>query len=153
MRHASPEMLALDLGTQCGWALLSKGKVVSSTFDMRPSEGELPGVRFLKFEREFLPTFRNVREIWFEKVRRHEGTHAAHIYGGFWAILCAFCAKHDIRLFECEVSQIKQHIIGKGRASKAQIIEAMKNRGFAPGDDNEADALAILSFARKQRSL
>ena len=36
---------------------------------------------------------------------------------------------------------------GKGNASKDEMIGAMRQRGFQPGDDNEADALAILLWA------
>lgn len=152
MRHAAPSILAIDIGTTVGWALLTEGKVVSGRFDMRPAEGEKPGIRFLKFRREFLPNFRSVREVYYEEVRRHEGTHAAHIYGGFWAILCAWCEENTIPYRGVEVAAIKRHVTGKGNANKLAMIEAMRKRGYNPVDDNEADALAILSFARHQRA-
>lgn len=150
-RHAAPSILALDLGTQCGWALLHNGKVVSGTFDMRPSAHERVGVRFIRFRRELLSTFRSVREVYFEEVRRHEGTHAAHIYGGLWAHLLAFCEENNIPYRGVEVAAIKKHVTGKGNASKLAMVDAMRQRGFNPVDDNEADALAILSYARTQR--
>jgi hypothetical protein len=153
MRHANPSILALDLGTKTGWALYSEGEVISSTFDMVPRNGEGVGIRFLRFRREFLNNFKNVREVYFEEVRRHEGTHAAHIYGGLWATLCAWCEENTIPYHGLEVAQIKKHVTGKGNANKAQMVAAMRERGYKPIDDNEADALAILSFARKQRAI
>ena len=36
---------------------------------------------------------------------------------------------------------------GKGNADKQAMIAAVRERGFEPGDDNEADAIAILLWA------
>lgn len=33
---------------------------------------------------------------------------------------------------------------GSGNASKAAVIAAVQRQGFAPKDDNEADAIALL---------
>lgn len=152
MRHAAPSILTIDIGTTLGWALLAEGRVVSGRFDMTPARGESAGVRFLRFRREFLPNFKAVREVYFEEVRRHEGTHAAHIYGGFWAILLSWCEENSIPYRGIEVAAIKKHVTGKGNARKADMVIAMQQRGFDPKDDNEADALAILSYARHLRA-
>ena len=45
------------------------------------------------------------------------------------------------------VGTIKRFIAGKGNADKDAVIAAVRARGFAPADDNEADALAILLWA------
>ena len=42
-------------------------------------------------------------------------------------------------------------ITGKGNADKAAVIDAVRLRGFAPVDDNEADAIAILLWAIETR--
>ena len=44
------------------------------------------------------------------------------------------------------VGTIKRFISGAGNASKDAVIAAVKARGYAPADDNEADAIAILLF-------
>lgn len=153
MRHAAPSILAIDIGTKLGWALLAEGQVRSGTFDMVPRDGEGVGIRFLRFRREFLSNFRGVREVYFEEVRRHEGTHAAHIYGGLWAILCAWCEENAIPYRGVEVSAWKKHIGCKGNAAKPEVMDAIIRRGFEPTGYDEADALGILSYARKQRCL
>jgi Holliday junction resolvasome RuvABC endonuclease subunit len=51
------------------------------------------------------------------------------------------------------VGTIKKHITGKGNADKLAVIKAVQALGFNPKDDNEADALALLSFAMKQESI
>ena len=48
------------------------------------------------------------------------------------------------------IGEIKRFITGHGGASKDAVIAAVKQRGFDPGDDNEADALAILLCAESQ---
>ena len=49
------------------------------------------------------------------------------------------------------VGTIKRHATGKGNAGKDEVIAAMRARGFAPADDNEADALALLDWAMAHR--
>ena len=48
------------------------------------------------------------------------------------------------------VATIKRHATGKGNAGKDAVIAAMRAKGHQPGDDNEADALAILYWALAQ---
>ena len=45
------------------------------------------------------------------------------------------------------VGTIKRHITGKGNADKQEVIAAVRERGFSPADDNEADAIALLLWA------
>jgi Holliday junction resolvasome RuvABC endonuclease subunit len=47
------------------------------------------------------------------------------------------------------VGTIKRHVTGKGNADKEAVIAAVQALGFAPVDDNEADALALLDWALK----
>ena len=150
-RHAASSILALDLGTTTGWALLASGKVVSGTTCFKASRYEGGGMRFLRFRREFLNNFRSVREVWFEEVRRHEGVDAAHVYGGLLATLSAWCEEYSIPYRGVPVGQIKKHITGRGNANKEMVIAAVKAKGFNPADDNEADALAILDFIRTRQ--
>ncbi len=51
------------------------------------------------------------------------------------------------------VGTIKRHATGKGNASKGDVIAAMRARGYAVRDDNEADALALLHWALAQEAV
>lgn len=146
MRHAQPSVLTLDLGTNIGWALLSEGRIVSGTFKTTLHTKEAIGIRFLRFENEFLRQFRGVREVHFEDVCRHEGTHAAHVFGGFWAILNKWSVQYTIPLHAVGVGSWKKEVIGKGNANKEQVMAEMKKRGYAPEGFDESDALAILHY-------
>ena len=58
-------------------------------------------------------------------------------------------AQHCLRrCFGC--GTIKKFITGKGNAGKPAVIAAVQALRHQPEDDNEADALALLHFAREQ---
>lgn len=146
-------ILALDLGTKTGWALYSNDKILSGVqdFSLKLSEKNRQGKRFEKFE-EFLNLMHqtyNINYVFFEKVMQHHKSRAAAaIYSGFWAILINWCEKNNITYEGVSVGTIKRFIAGKGNASKEDVIESVKNRGFTDiKDDNEADALALLLYA------
>lgn len=144
-------ILALDLGTTTGWALMGRdGSIVSGTESFKPHRFEGGGMRFLRFKRwltELKQTSNGIDAVYFEEVRRHLGVDAAHAYGGFMAHLTAWCEHHQIPYQGVPVGTIKKHTTGKGNASKDEMIAAMKALGHSPSDDNEADALALLHYA------
>ena len=146
-----PAMLALDLGTTTGWAMrLSDGTIVSGTMSFRPGRYEGGGMRYLRF-RSWMDELRRqaptLSAVYFEEVRRHAGTDAAHIYGGFLAHLAAWCELRQLPYQGVPVGVIKRHATGKGNADKQAMISAVSSRGFRITDDNEADAVAILLWA------
>jgi hypothetical protein len=144
-------VLALDLGTTTGWALRSEhGRITSGTMAFKPSRFEGGGMRYLRFSSWLSEVARHsngLARIVFEEVRRHAGTDAAHIYGGFLAHLAAWCEEWSIAYEGVPVGTIKRFATGKGNADKAAMIAAVRARGFAPADDNEADAIALLLWA------
>ena len=150
-------LLALDLGTQTGWALRSRdGSIISGSESFRPGRFEGGGMRFLRFKRwltEIKQSVDGIDAVYFEEVRRHAGVDAAHAYGGFMAHLTAWCEHHQIPYQGVPVGTIKKAATGKGNAGKDAMIAAARARGFAPQDDNEADALALLAWAVDQEDV
>lgn len=144
-------VLALDLGTITGWALRSRdGGITSGTQTFRPTRFEGGGMRFLRFRgwlAEVAALSGGITRIAFEEVRRHVSTDSSHAYGGFLATLTAWCEQESIPYEGIPVGTIKRFATGKGNADKAAMIAAMRARGFAPADDNEADAIALLLWA------
>ena len=152
----SGTILALDLGTATGWALRHNGVITSGTQSFKPQRYEGGGMRYLRFARwlnEVLVSVGSIDALYFEEVRRHVGTDAAHVYGGLLAHLTAWCESQDIPYQGVPVGTIKKHATGKGNASKEQMLEAMRAKGYAPADDNEADALALLHWAIEQGAI
>ena len=148
-------ILALDLGTTTGWAFRNlRGRILSGTAHFKPHRFEGGGMRYLRFERWLDETLRlagDVEAIYFEEVRAHAGTDAAHVFGGFLAGLTAWCEEHAIAYQGVAVGTIKRFVAGKGNVDKAAMIAAVRARGFSPADDNEADAIAILLWAIETR--
>jgi Holliday junction resolvasome RuvABC endonuclease subunit len=111
-------------------------------------------MRYLRFRNwlDDLNYNREITSVYFEEVRRHIGTDAAHVYGGFLGTLTAWCEDHKLPYQGVPVSHIKRQVTGKGNASKQEVIEAVRALGYRPKDDNEADALAIIEWVLKGAS-
>lgn len=150
-------LLALDLGTIMGWALRDRaGAVTSGTMTFRSGRFEGGGMRFLRFVHwldELQALTGGIETVHFEEVRRHAGVDAAQVYGGFLGQLTAWCEQHAVPYQGVPVGTIKKHATGRGNADKAAMVAAMQAAGFAPADDNEADAQALLRWAMAQDPL
>lgn len=142
-------LLAMDLGTRTGWAMqVGSGPIFSGYMDFKPNRYEGGGYRYLRFRRWLEEQWAEKPDtVYYEEVRRHRGTDAAHIYGGLLATLTAWCEEHQIPYCGIPVGTIKKSATGKGNASKEEIIAAMQAKGFSVISDDEADALALLFFA------
>jgi len=158
-----PAVLCLDLGSTTGWALHDDGSTLSGTIAFRPGRFEGGGMRYLRF-REWLGQVASktsratlvggapgLDAVYFEEVRAHAGTDAAHAYGGFLATLTAWCEQRRVPYQGVPVGTIKRHIAGKGNVGKDAVIAAVRPLGFHPADDNEADALAMLHWVLSTR--
>ena len=147
----TPSILALDLGSTTGWAIrTSRCRILSGTAEFRSTRFEGGGMRYLRFGKwldQTLEVTGGLDAVYFEEVRRHIGTDAAHVFGGLLATLTAWCEGHDIPYQGVPVGTIKRFATGKGNADKQAMIAAVRERGFDPADDNEADAIAILLWA------
>jgi Holliday junction resolvasome RuvABC endonuclease subunit len=151
-------LLALDLGTNTGFALEQDGAtegltVVSGTWVFKPGRFEGGGMRYLRFAAKLdeMHAAVGISRVAFEEVRAHKGCDAAHVYGGLMGQLTAWCEKNGIPYEGIPVGTIKKFATGKGNANKAAMIVAVEKWGYHPEDDNEADALALLHFVKGWR--
>jgi hypothetical protein len=146
-------ILCLDLGAAMGWASRSRdGFVASGTqrFDAGGRHGY--GVRFLQFRRWL--TDRKpygLDRIFYERILHHASGDSAHAYGAFVGTLAAWGEAHSVPYFGVNWATVKKYATGSGAAKKPEIIAAMRARGYAPEDDNEADALALLDYVMRAR--
>ncbi|UTO27817.1 crossover junction endodeoxyribonuclease RuvC [Bartonella harrusi] len=149
----SHTILCLDLGTKTGWAICgADGHIFSGTVNFQSRRFAGGGMRYLRFKQwltEMKSTAGSIDAVYFEEVRRHVGTDAAHVYGGFLGHLTAWCEHHEIPYEGIPVGIIKKATTGKGNTSKEEIIQAMCAKEHKPKDDNEADALAILDLMKE----
>jgi Holliday junction resolvasome RuvABC endonuclease subunit len=149
-------ILALDLGSRLGWAVgYGPGDIQHGVIEFRAGRHEGGGMQWLRFKkwlREMHDQHGPVDAVYFESVAAHKGTAAAHIYGGFLATLTAWCEASEIPYQGIPVGTIKRHATGKGNANKDAVIAAIRAKGFAPTDDNDADALALLMCMMDERA-
>lgn len=151
-------VLALDLGTYCGWASCGlDGKLVYGT-ERFPIRSAGPGARWAEF-RAWLSrqiAERQIDVVYFEDVKAHGPGQviAAHTYGGFLSMAQMVCAQHNVRMVGVGVGTVKKAWTGKGNAKKAEMIAAAHAKGFriADHEDDTADALAILAYGVAQEA-
>lgn len=156
--NAVKSILALDLGRTTGWALLTPTRSIHSGFEkFKPDRFESSGMALLRF-RSWLTILHNQVDgldlCFFEEIRRHNGTTAAHVYGEFLGQLKSWADDRNkaIPYLGVPVGTIKKFATGKGNANKKMVIKAIQEKFGHPNvtDDNEADALALLYWALEE---
>ncbi len=151
-----PVVLAIDTGTQLGWAIRDHlGLLHSGTLNLRGGRYEGGGARFLRFRKWLQKMWEDAgpwNEVYYEEVRRHLGVDAAHCYGGLVATLTAFCESIPVPYSAIPVATIKKTATGKGNANKDVVMAAALERWPDQNirDNNMADALWILETALTQ---
>lgn len=141
-------VLTLDLGTTTGWMVKARGGAEAhGIWRHKGGRYDGGGMRYLRFRGNLSEVHKlnPLKAVFFEEVRRHRGTDAAHVYGGMLAILTAFCEEHEIAYEGVTVQAIKSHVTGKGNADKNAVKAAVAKLGYTSiVDDNEADAIALM---------
>lgn len=149
-------VIAIDPGTRCGWCVrYTAGDMDAGTWELAPRRDEGPGMRIMRFAQN-LKTLIDVAKpdlVVFEQVRRHAGTHAAHVYGALVGRLQEICEQWELNYTSVEVSHVKKTATGAGNAKKSAMIAAANERwklSLGPKDENEADARWIAETAAKE---
>ena len=142
-------LLALDLGTNCGFCCGNAQNSVSGTWSLKQNRFDGGGMRYVKLRgklNEMLNAYK-FDQVAYEEVRSHIGTDAAHVYGGMMAILTEWCELNNIPYSSVPVGTIKKFATGKGNAPKSAMIKAAYTKwGVVTVDDNEADAVALFQY-------
>jgi len=140
--------LSFDIGTNMGWAILREdGSVSHGCLKLTPKKKDHPGARYLKFLHWLERVHKQapgLDTVVYEDIRRHEGTTAAHVYGGLLACLLAWAARYGIPCVPVGVGSWKVSIGIKGNAPKPAVFSAITKLGHLPATQDEADAIGIL---------
>lgn len=154
-----PVTLALDLGTEMGWALLrADGRVESGHEDFTPKRNEGPGSKFLKFRRWLSDTYaaQPFTRVGFEQVMflmQGHSSSAAQVYGGYLACLQMFAETHQVEIKGFAVMTVKHRFAGSGKARKEDVMAQCRTMGFRPYTFDEADAIAVLHVLTERCAL
>ena len=146
------KILALDLGTRTGWALLESWRVESgvNVFDVK--RGESPGMRYIRFNRWLDDVTRFDKKltlIAYEQTHQRGGA-ATEVAAGFATRVQEFCARHGIEHAAVHSATLKKWTTGHGNAKKPEMIAAVRFRWRFVQTDDEADAVALLEYARAE---
>lgn len=82
----------------------------------------------------------------YERVHRHSGIHAAHMYGGQVALIQHWCATSAKPWITVQVATVKRFLQCRavGKAKEQAMVTAAHNLGYnSVTDHNEADAVGI----------
>lgn len=142
--------LGIDLGTSCGWAGLRDGRLRAGYWDLRPSKHKnKEGFRYISFRIHFTRLINHYQPdfVFYEDVKAHKGTKAAHVYGGLRAQLRQVCDGRGITHKGIAVQTIKKHATGSGRAKKVDMVASARQRwpGLKIERDDVADAAWTLA--------
>lgn len=139
------KILALDLATHTGIALGRPGAdplLMSLTI---PSYKEM-GRRW-NFYYEWLDhrlTQGDITHVAVEAPAKFQSSvQAATIARSLNSFTDLLCYRHKIPLFPHNIGTIKKFMTGSGRARKADMTRAVRQRGLHPTNDNESDAAAV----------
>ena len=147
-------ILALDCATKTGYATLIDGNIESGVQDFTKKRGESNGMIFLRFN-AWLGAFKFRDYVQFDIIAweqaHHRGGAATEVCVGLTTRAMEFAAKYGAEHMAVHSASIKKLATGSGNASKADMCYWFKKTiGHEPIDDNEADAMALLCFVRKE---
>lgn len=143
-------MLAIDPGLKTGWAFKNGIQFVSGCWNLAGNRFEGAGMRYIRFLK-YLDEIGQVDLVFYEEVRRHLGTDAAHLYGAVISHLQTWCERHKIPYQGVPIGTWKRFVTGKGNSNKFRVFEAIRKRyNLDPKTFHEADAIGILKWAEEE---
>lgn len=147
-------ILCLDCGTKTGWAAIFNDSLESGVQDFSLQRGESKGMKFVLFNswlRRMVDYLKPDLVVY--EMAHQRGGFATEILIGMVTRIQEYCAAKGINYTKIHSATLKKFATGNGRASKADMIhEAGLRYGIKCIDDNQADALCMLSWATEKYS-
>jgi Holliday junction resolvasome RuvABC endonuclease subunit len=149
------KLLALDLATQTGWALLANGVLSSGTVSFKRYAGckskvaDHVGQSYLNFQRWLRDTITADKPdtIAFEEPMGHmKSAKATNVLHGFRALVMLNAAHYQITVRGYPQTAVKKFATDRGNARKPEML-AWARDAFPEQDlqsEDQADALAVL---------
>jgi hypothetical protein len=161
-------ILALDLATQCGWAVdgfkrNARGETIplSGSFRAGPAiqDGMDHGAAYVDLRDRIvdLVSVHKPRFAIFEAPLQFAGNSNIKVGSspatvrklfGFCAVAEETLTRLGIETYEADVQSVRKHFCGHARAKKPDVARMCRTLCWHYDDDNAADALALWDFAR-----
>jgi len=150
-------VLALDMATKTGWASYKNGNIESGVQDFSLKRGESVGMRYLKFTKwlvDINDLLDGIDLIVYEQPH-YRGGHATEVLVGLLTHMKSFVSKLEgfgqpVNTAPVHSGTLKKHATGAGKASKFDMMEKGREKGWTFQDDNECDALWLLDYGLKE---
>jgi Holliday junction resolvasome RuvABC endonuclease subunit len=147
--------LALDFGTVCGWAkTTAAGRIVFHHFTTNPDPKTDFKARRYRLFRDHLAELLvdDIDTVYYEDVRGHTSTAAAHWWGGWEALTLLACDSRELPCHGVHTGTLKKWATGAGNAPKVAMMDAARRYvGNVEITHDEADAVCLLAYAIEQR--
>jgi Holliday junction resolvasome RuvABC endonuclease subunit len=151
-------ILALDIGICTGYAIYSihgagirnTTTILSGVKTFEFKRGDSPDIRFLKFQRwvKYVVKTYDIKFIIYEKPFLRGGA-ASDFLKGFMLIIRMVAVECGASYKGIMGTTLKKYATGNGRASKEDMVLTASQRYGKVKDDNQADALHLLAYARE----
>lgn len=142
-------LLTLDLATMIGWTC---GHPADQQFAFGhhrlPSTGPDIGAFACAYGDWLHPMLMNVTEVVMEAPILPKVTSLITVrkLSGLAYHTEMVCHEMKIRCYEAHLQSVKKFVGGSGRASKLDMIEAVRSFGYDTNEENEADAIAVRCY-------
>lgn len=151
-------ILALDIGIKTGFAIFTTQAesvhatttILSGIKTFEFKRGDSPDIRFLKFQSWLKRVVKRygITLIIYEKPFLRGGA-ASDFLKGFMLIIRMVAVECDVSYQGIMGTTLKKYATGNGRASKEEMVLTAEQRYGKVKDDNQADALHLLAYARE----
>ena len=147
----SGPILALDLSSRTGWAVGRSGEVPGHGVWLLPAATLGLGGAFSALAssledalRLFVPGL-IIMEAPLPP-QAQTAMHSARLQFGLAAITEMLAHEWGVPCEEARATEVRRLVLGKGIATKAEVIAWCREQGLSPAEDNDADALVLLEY-------
>jgi len=149
-------ILALDLETKTGWAFWHEvSGHESGIVNFAPLKND-PGSRFTKLREWFKWIIQPDPEADLPDVIYYEDVHlrgkGSVVLAGLVCHMVEIASIYGIQCKPVHSGTLKKFATGNGKATKKDMIHAAQRLGYFPKDDNEADALMLMEYAKAKET-